>query len=179
MAGHIYWHLVSMSDHTLLHSLRHKCKSSAWHSVNMLVYFKSNQSEVTAGTNMVLTYITFNRRVWQHILRLDLDFFRTTFRLIKANICLVWCLICAMSYYRVFRAKRRHAKTRQMVTFSCFRMATFRPATRKYDTFHASPFRLLFVLSLPGRAKGRHAKTRKNHYLSCFRVATVRPEIYM
>ena len=79
-----------------------------------------------------------------------------------------------MSHYRVFGAKRRHAKTRKMVTFSCFRMATFRPATRKYDTFHASPFRLLFVVSLPGGAKGRHAKTRQNHLLAGFRVATFR-----
>jgi len=77
--------------------------------------------------------------------------------------------------YRVFEAKRRHAKTRQMVTFSCFRMATFRPATRKYDTFHASPFRLLFVVSLPGGAKGRYAKTRQNHHLASFRAATFRP----
>ena len=77
-----------------------------------------------------------------------------------------------MSYYRVFGAKRRHAKTRQMVTFSCFRMATFRPAIRKYDTFYASPFRLLFVISLPGGAKGRHAKTRQNHLLAGYRVAT-------
>jgi len=82
-----------------------------------------------------------------------------------------------MSYYRVFGAKRRktHAKTRQMVTFSCFRMATFRPATRKYDTFHASPFRLQFVVFLPGGAKGGHAKTRQNHHLACFRVATFCP----
>jgi len=79
-----------------------------------------------------------------------------------------------MSYYRVFGAKRRHAKTRQMVTCSCFRMATFRPATRNYDTFHASTFRLLFVVSLPGGAKGRHAKTRKSHHLAGFRVATFR-----
>ena len=50
-------------------------------------------------------------------------------------------------------AKGRHAKTRQMVTFSCFRMATFRPATRKYATFHALRFRLLFVVYLPGEAK--------------------------
>jgi len=71
-------------------------------------------------------------------------------------------------------AKKRHAKTRQMVTFSCFRMATFRPATRKYDTFHASSFRLLLVVSLPGGVKGRHAKTRQNHHLAGFRVATFR-----
>jgi len=62
-----------------------------------------------------------------------------------------------------------------MVTFSCFRMATFRPATRKYDTFHASPFRLLFVVYLPGGAKDRHAKTRQNHHLAYFRLATFRP----
>ena len=62
----------------------------------------------------------------------------------------VWWLICAMSYKRVFGAK-----TRQMLTFSGFRKATFRPATRKYATFHALRFRLLFVVSLPGEANGR------------------------
>ena len=62
-----------------------------------------------------------------------------------------------------------------MVVLSCFRMATFCPATRTYDTGHASPFRLLFVVSLPDVAKGRHAKTRQNHQLACFRVATFRP----
>jgi len=65
-------------------------------------------------------------------------------------------------------------KTRQMVTFSCFRMATFRPATRKYATFHALRFRLPFLVSLPGVAKGRHAKIRQNHILAGFRVATFR-----
>ena len=89
--------------------------------------------------------------------------------------CQLSWLICAISYYLVFGAKRRHAKTRQMVTFSCFHMATLRPATRKYDTFHALPFRLLFVVSLSGGAKGRHAKIRQNHHLACFRVATFRP----
>ena len=63
-----------------------------------------------------------------------------------------------LSCFRGEKAKMRHAKTRQMVTFSCFRMATFRSATRMCDTFHASHFRLLFVVSLPGGAKGRHAK---------------------
>jgi len=63
-----------------------------------------------------------------------------------------------------FRGEIRQAKTRKIVTFSCFGMATFRPATRKYNTFHASPFRLLFVVSLPGGAKGRHAKTRKSPF---------------
>jgi len=71
-------------------------------------------------------------------------------------------------------AKGRHAKTRQMVTFSCFRMATFCPATRKYATFHALRFRLLFVVSLPGGAKGRHAKTRQHHHFAGFRVSTFR-----
>jgi len=86
----------------------------------------------------------------------------------------IWWLMCAISYNRVFGAKRRHAKTRHMVTFSCFRMATFRPATRNYATFHELRFRLLFVVSLPGGAKGRHAKTRQNHHLAGFRVATFR-----
>jgi len=47
-------------------------------------------------------------------------------------------------------AKGCHAITPQMMTFSCFRMATLRPATRKYATFYALRFRLLFVVSLPG-----------------------------
>jgi len=84
-----------------------------------------------------------------------------------------------MSYYCVFGAKRRHAKTCQMVTFSCFCMATFRPATRKYDTFHASPFRLLFVVSLPSGVKGRHGKTRqineKHEKVVIWRVFAWRP----
>jgi len=61
-----------------------------------------------------------------------------------------------------------------MMTFSCFRMTTFHPATRKYATSYALRFRLLFVVSLPGGAKGRHAKTRPNHHLVGFRVATIR-----
>jgi len=51
---------------------------------------------------------------------------------------------------------------------------TFRSATRKYLTFHALRFRLLFVASLPGGAKCRHAKTRQNHNLADFCVATFR-----
>jgi len=54
-------------------------------------------------------------------------------------------------------------------------MATFRPATRKYATFHVLRFRLLFVIFLPGVAKGGHAKTHQNHHLAGFRVATFRP----
>jgi len=45
---------------------------------------------------------------------------------------------------------------------------------RKYATFHALRFRLLFVVSLPGETKGRQAKTRQNHLLAGFRVATFR-----
>ena len=100
-------------------------------------------------------------------------------------VCLIYCALCqlnmaadlcnfVLSCFRGEKAKRRHAKTRQMVTFSCFRMATFRPATLKNATFHALRFRLLFVVSLPGGAKGRHAKTRQNHHLVDFRVATFR-----
>jgi len=78
------------------------------------------------------------------------------------------------SPFRGEKAKRRHAKTHQRVTFSCFRMATFRPATRKYATLHALRCCLLFVVSLPGGAKGHHAKTRHNHHLAGFHVATFR-----
>ena len=86
-----------------------------------------------------------------------------------ANLCHV-----VVSCFRGEKAKKRHANPRQMVIFSCFRMATFRDATQKYDTFHGSPFRLLFVVSLPDGAKDRHAKTRQNHPLVRFRVATFR-----
>ena len=41
-----------------------------------------------------------------------------------------------LSCFRGEKAKGRHAKTRKSHNVSCFRMATFRPATRKYDTFH-------------------------------------------
>jgi len=61
-----------------------------------------------------------------------------------------------------------------MVSFSCFRITTFRPATRKYATFHALRFRLLFVVYLPGGAKGRQAKPQKTHHLEGFRVALFR-----
>jgi len=91
---------------------------------------------------------------------------------------IVWWLICAMSYYHAFGAKRRKAPRDNPPNghFSCFRMTTFRPATWNLnDTFHASPYRLLFVVSLPGGAKGRHAKTGQNHHLACFRIATFRP----
>jgi len=79
-------------------------------------------------------------------------------------------------------AKRRHAITRKMVKnqyLAGFRLATFRPATRKYATFHALRFRLLFVVSLPGGAKGRHAKTRQNHHNGGFShsdLSRFRPE---
>jgi len=89
----------------------------------------------------------------------------------------LWWLICAMSYYRHFGAKRRHAKTRQMLTFSSFRMATFRLATRKYATFHALRFRLLFVVSLPGEAKGRHAKKIAN--ITIWQVFAWRPFAFL
>jgi len=39
-------------------------------------------------------------------------------------------------------------------------MAIFRSATRKYATFYALRFRLLFVVSLPGGAKGRQRKSQ-------------------
>ena len=81
-----------------------------------------------------------------------------------------WFVPCRISVFWGENAKRRHAKTRQIVTFSCFR-----PATRKYATFHALRFRLLFVVSLPGGAKGRHAKTCQNHHLADFCVAIFRP----
>jgi len=47
--------------------------------------------------------------------------------------------------------------------FFVLRLATFRPATRKYATFHALRFRLLFVVSLPGEAKGRPENTFIRH----------------
>ena len=66
---------------------------------------------------------------------------------------ILWWLICAMSYYRVF-------------------VANFRPATGKYETFHVSPFRLLFVVSC---LAGRKVATRKHEKVTIWRVFAWRP----
>jgi len=76
---------------------------------------------------------------------------------------------------RQAKIRRTGAKTRKVATqnppnddFSCFSMATFRPATRKYATFHALRFRLLLVVSLPGEAKGRKRSPCENPTKSPF-----------
>ena len=71
-------------------------------------------------------------------------------------------------------AKGRHAKTRHMVTFSCFRVATFRPARQRYDKQEAKRRNTKSVVLSCGGAKGRHAKTRKSDHLAGFRVAPFR-----
>ena len=53
-----------------------------------------------------------------------------------------------------------------MVTFSCFRMATFRPARQNYDKQEAKRRRMKSVVLSRGGAKGRHAKTRKSDHLA-------------
>ena len=63
----------------------------------------------------------------------------------------------------------------KIVTLACFRVATFRPATRKHATFYLSCLSLQFVVSLHGEAKTRHTKTRQINTLSCHRMATFRP----
>ena len=69
--------------------------------------------------------------------------------------------------FRGEKAKRRHTKTRKMVTFSCFRMATFRPATRKYDTF----IRRLFASCLSYLClAGRKVAMRKHKKVTIWRV---------
>jgi len=76
-----------------------------------------------------------------------------------------------MLYKRVLGRKCKKAPRENPPNGDFF---VFSHAKRKYATFHALRFRLLFVVSLPGGAKGRHAKTRKNHHLVGFRVATFR-----
>ena len=117
----------------------------------------------------IIRYFILRQLIWGLVRSLPHELVVT----LVADLC-HFVLLC----FRGKKAKRRQAKTRQMVTFSCFRMATFRPATRKYDTFHASSFRLLFVVSLPGGAKGRHANPpppKKTPHLAGFRVATFPP----
>jgi len=82
-----------------------------------------------------------------------------------------------MSYKRVFGAKRRKGATRKPAKWSLLREFAWRPFFPPHEstTLHVSPFRLLFVVSLPGGAKGRHAKTRKRHHVAGFRVAAFRP----
>ena len=91
-------------------------------------------------------------------------------KIMVADLC-HFVLLC----FRGEKAPRETPPHGDFFVFSCFRMATFRPATRKFDTFHASPFRLLFVVSLPGGAKGRHAKTRLNHQAKTRKPATRKP----
>jgi len=74
-----------------------------------------------------------------------------------------------LSCFRGEKAKRRHAKTRQMVTF-VFSHGDLSPRHTKVRGIPCVAFSatVKFVLSLPGEAKGRHAKTRQNHHLAGF-----------
>ena len=88
-----------------------------------------------------------------------------------------------LACFRGENAKMRHAKICQMVSFSCFRMATFRPATRKYATFYALRFRhCLSFLCLAGRkvAMRKAAKIafspRKHSYTTWYKSATIPSE---
>ena len=91
---------------------------------------------------------------------------------IKIVVCVcIWWLICAMLYKRVLGRKCKKAPRENPPNGDFF---VFSHAKRKYATFHALRFRLLFVVSLPGGAKGRHAKTRHHHHLAGFRLATFR-----
>jgi len=69
-------------------------------------------------------------------------------------------------------AKSRHAKTRHMVTFSCFRVATFRPARQRYDKQEAKRRNMKTVVLSCGGAKGRHAIKEK---VTIWRVFVWRP----
>ena len=53
---------------------------------------------------------------------------------------------CRISVLLGRKREKAPRKNPPNVTFSCFRMATFRPATQKYATFHALRSRLLFVV---------------------------------
>ena len=87
----------------------------------------------------------------------------------------LWWLICAMSYYCVFGAKRRKGATRKPAKWWLFRVFAWRPFAPPHESTTLF-MRRLFVscLSYLGGAKGRNAKTRHNHLLAGFRVATFR-----
>ena len=84
-----------------------------------------------------------------------------------------------------FRLATRHAKMRKCederqnhdtLDVACFRVATFRPARRRYmyDKQEAKKRCMKSVVLLRGGAKGRHAKTRKSDHLAGCRVAFFR-----
>jgi len=77
-----------------------------------------------------------------------------------------------LSCSRGEKAKRRHAKTRQMVTISCWRMATFCPATRKY----ANSMRCVFAYCLSYLCLAvRKVAMRKPAKVTIWRVFAWRP----
>ena len=88
-----------------------------------------------------------------------------------------WFVPCRISVFSGRNRERSQRENPPNDDFGGFPLTTFRPATRKYATFHELRFRLLFVVSLPGGAKGRHAKTCQNHHLADFCVAIFRPAL--
>ena len=65
----------------------------------------------------------------------------------------LWWLICAMSYYRVFEAKRRKVATRKPAKWSLFRVFAWRPFDPPHESTKLFMFRLFAF------------------HLSCFRLA--------
>jgi len=90
----------------------------------------------------------------------------------------LWWLICAISYYRVFGAKRRKGATRKPAKWWRFRVFAWRPFAPPHESTTLLMFRLFaFCLSYLCLA-GRKVATRKheqNHHVEGFRVATFRP----
>ena len=99
----------------------------------------------------------------------------------------VWWLICAISYYRVFGAKRRHAKKTPNDDFFVFSHGDLLPGHTKLRNFScvafSPPVCHIFawwgerspLFAPPGEnAKRRHTKTRQMMTFSCFCKATFR-----
>jgi len=96
--------------------------------------------------------------------------FQTAVHYLKSDIMVADLCHVVLSCFR--GEKRRHAKTRQMVTFVCFCMATFRLATQKYDTFMRRLFASCLSYLFLARQKVATRKPAK-WWLSCFRMAKV------
>ena len=94
----------------------------------------------------------------------------------------LWWLICAMSYYRVFGAKRRKGATRKPAKLWLFSVFAWRPFAPPHESTRHS-MRCVFGYCLSylclARRKVAMQKTRQNNLLAGCRLATfsrLRPE---
>jgi len=87
----------------------------------------------------------------------------------------IWWLICAISYYRVFGAKRRKGATRKHAKWSLFRVFAWWPFAPPHESTTLFMFRLFASCLSYLRLAGRKVATRKHEKVTMWRVFAWRP----